>query len=439
MIDGIERGAAALDKEIASGKKSKTKLVHLDEHRKPAAPDLILGDKGQIRPCDYNAKQLIGADPLYAELHFDEFLYRARIGDRDWTDHDDRDALCALQAAHRVPGFTLGHVRNAAMVIAYARKRDSLGEYVTALPVWDSTQRIEMAFADAWGAPDTSLGRAASRNFFIASIARAMRPGAQVDTLWAFEGKQGTRKSAALRALGGRFHAEITAPIGTSDFLRELRGIWIAEMSEMDSLHGRESTTIKRVLSSPSDRFVEKYEKHATAYLRRAVAAATTNECQYWQDSTGARRLVPIPTGEINISMIEENREQWFAEARHLFDSGATWWDYPAEIGAAQNERQQGDPWEDLLRGLIANGRTVTQGYDSVTRQPVTESARWPDGWIASAEIMQTWLRLAAHQQGNSAGARLGRVMRRLGFKPQRSGKARERGWVADTSEAGNE
>ena len=413
-------------------------VAYLDEHRKLDALKLIVGNKNQIKACEYNARQLIGVDPCCADLHFDEFLYRVRMGERDWADHDDRVVLCALQVTHNVPTFTLGQVRNAVMVIAHERKRDSLSDYVASLPVWDGTSRIEHAFSDAWGAPDTPLGRAASRNFFIALLARALRPGAQVDTLWAFEGKQGTRKSASLRALGRGFHAEISAPAGSADFLRELRGIWIAEMSELDSLRGREATTIKRLLSAPVDRYVEKYEKHAVAYPRRAVSVATTNEAAYWQDWTGARRLVPVTTGDINIAMIEENREQWFAEARAQLAQGATWWGFPIEIEAAQEERQQIDPWEDLLRAFMANGRSVTHGYDAATKQPLIEKVSWPDGWIASAAIMRDWLKLVPHQQGASAGVRLGRVMRRLGFGPQRHGKSRERGWVVDTQEGCN-
>ena len=66
----------------------------------------------------------------------------------------------------------------------------------------------------------------------------------------------------------------------------------------------------------------------------------------------------------------------------------------------------------------------------------ISETVAWPSGFISSAEIMRDWLRLAPHQQGAGCGVRLGKVMRRLGFRPERHGKARERGWVpvADTS-----
>lgn len=400
------------------------------------AHNLIRGEKGQIKPCEHNVRQLLAGDDHYAALHLDEFLCRHRLGDRDWTDNDEREALCALQAEHRVSGFTLSQVRNAAMALGFTRRRDSLQDFIAALPNWDNTPRIELAFCEAWGAPDTALTRAASRNLFLAMIARAVKPGAQVDTLWAFEGPQGSFKSRSLRALGGpKFHAEISAQVGTLDFLREMRGLWIAELSEMDSLRGNEASTIKRLLSAPSDRYVEKYERHALAYPRRAVAVATTNEATYWQDSTGARRLVPIRTGEIDIAVIENNREQWFAEARHRYGTGEPWWEFPAEIAVAQDDRQQVDPWEDLLRGLITTGRNVHSGTDSMNR-PLYERVPWPDGWIASAEIMGEWLKLAAHQLGAHSGVRLGRIMKRMGFKPQKGGKGRERGWVKDTQGA---
>lgn len=394
-----------------------------------AADELLRSEAGDIRPCEHNARVLIGDAPQYAELHFDEFLSRLRIAGRDWIDADELELLCWLQRAHGVSRFTLGQARSGARAVAYLRRRDSLREFVESLPTWDGIARIDHAFADAWGAPDDRLTRIAARNFFVAMIARALQPGAKVDTLWTFEGPQGTGKSLALHALGGDFHAEITAPIGTTDFMRELRGIWLAELSELDSLRGREASTVKRLLSAPRDRFVEKYQVHAEAYPRRAIAVASTNEAVYWQDSTGARRLVPITCTDIRIDLIATHRLQWLAEARHLHAAGATWWEFPAGITDAQEARQQTDPWEDVLRAAIAHGRHA--GFDGQGVIP------WPDGAITSAEIMREWLRLEPHQQGQQSSTRLGRVMRRLGYAPTRIGHEQARGWArADTPDA---
>ncbi len=386
------------------------------------AGTLRKSDKGAILACEHNAFVLIAAAAAYAGLHFDDFLARQRLGERDWTDADDLDCLRWLQREHNTR-FNPSHARNAARSVGSSRRRDSLREFVERLPKWDGTPRIEATFTDAWGAPENELMRATGRNFFVALIARALNPGAQVDTVWCFEGPQGTFKSLALRALGGKLHAEISASIGTADFQRELRGLWIAELSELDSLRGREASTVKRILSAPADRFVEKYQTHAQTYLRRAVAVATTNEAAYWEDPTGARRLVPIPCGEIRIDLIKENRLQWFAEALHLYRQPATWWEFPSAIAEAQEDRQQIDPWEDSLRDAIEHGR----------KTELNSTIDWPDGWISTAEIMRDWLRLSAHQQGKASGVRLGKVMRRLGFKPERRGKERERGWAQDT------
>jgi hypothetical protein len=171
--------------------------------RLPSPNDGLLRSKeGDVKPCEHNARVLIAEASQYGDLHYDEFLSRMRYGARDWIDADEIECLCWLQSAHGVSRFTIGQARNGARAVANSRSRDSLREFVETLPRWDGAPRIESAFVDAWGATDDSLTRAASRNFFVACIARALHPGAKVDTLWTFEGPQGTGKSLALHALG---------------------------------------------------------------------------------------------------------------------------------------------------------------------------------------------------------------------------------------------
>jgi putative DNA primase/helicase len=395
---------------------------------------LLTNDKGQVLPCEHNAMVLLGAEPAYAELHFDTFLSRMRFGARDWSDNDDLEAADWLQSTKKVARFSLANARNGARLVAHHRQRDSLLEFVENLPPWDGVARIAMAFADAWGADNTAVLKAASANFFIALIARAVRPGAQVDTLWVFEGPQGIRKSRALRSLGGSFHAEISAPIGTTDFARELRGLWLGEIAELDAFRGREASTMKRILSCPVDRFVEKYEKHAVSYSRRVVCVATTNEGDgvgYWTDSSGARRLIPIRcSGDIRLDVIEALRLQWFAEAKHRYEHHETWWEFPPEILAEQEDRQEVDPWENILRDGIANGRASAYA--------VRED--WPTVPIKTTVIARDWLGLPAHLQGRATATRIGKVMRRLNFEPVRIGDKQDRGWrlMADTQKAGD-
>jgi len=226
-------------------------------------------------------------------------------------------------------------------------------------------------------------------------------------------GTTGQGQVAVHARIGAGFHAEISAGIGTTDFQRELRGLWIAELSELDSLRGKEATTIKRLLLAPVDRFVQKYALNADTYPRRAICVATTNEVAYWQDPTGARRLIPIRCGDIRVDLIEDNRLQWFAEALHLYRTGSTWWVFPVAIADEQEARQQGDAWEDTLREYMTHGRHA--GFDGQVLVP------WPSGWISSATILREWLRLEPSQQSNVCSTRLGKVMRKLGYVPKRS------------------
>src|SRR5262249_41090299 len=150
--------------------------------------------------------------------------------------------------------------------------------------------------------------------------------------IFVFEGPQGALKSTALEKLGGDFYAEISAPIGSADFAREIRAVLIAELGELSALRGREVQQIKQALSRRYDRYVEKYERNPREYPRRCVFVGTTNDETYWHDSTGARRLIPIRVGDIRLDLIANNRMQWFAEALADVRAGKHWHEWPSAI-----------------------------------------------------------------------------------------------------------
>lgn len=390
----------------------------------PPTTNLITSKSGDVRACEYNASMLIACEAKYDGLHFDEFLSRLRIDDRDWRGEDDLDALLWLQRTHDIPTLKLVQVSNAVRALGFVRKKDSLLNFVEELPPWDGVPRIDNALRDAWGAPEDATTRAASANLLKSMIARAVSPGVKADHLLVFEGPQGAGKSRALQALGESFHAEIGAAVGTTDFIRELQGVWLAELSELDSMKGREAATVKRLLSATVDRFVQKYALHAESYPRRAIMVATTNEKLYWQDPTGARRLVAIACGRINVDLIKANRLQWFAEARVRYDAGESWWEYPAAIAEVQEARQQVDPWEDTIQSAMQRGIPGAAG----AVEP------WPKGWIATVVILHRVLRMDPSQANQTHATRLSKVMRRLGYQPLKAGGVR--GWEPDTSRA---
>ena len=66
---------------------------------------------------------------------------------------------------------------------------------------------------------------------------------------------QGIRKSTALRTIAGEYFTDELADLGSKDAVMQTRGVWIIELSELDSLSHAEVARIKAFMSRTTDRF----------------------------------------------------------------------------------------------------------------------------------------------------------------------------------------
>lgn len=298
-------------------------------------------------------------------------------------------------------------VFDAVVVVAHANKKNEVKEWVNRLN-WDGIQRIETSFINHFGSEDTNYTRAVSKNFWISMSARAMSPGCKVDNMVIFEGEQGQFKSTALSIIGGRWYSEVNEHVGSKDFYLCLQGKLLLEISELDSFKKAESTTIKKVLTCRSDRFRPPYGKNSIDYPRQCVFVGTTNDDAYLKDTTGGRRFWPIKTGNINLSDLNRDRDQLFAEALALFRQGVSWWQVPKEQASLEQEnRRQEDPWEAILKEKL---QTVAD--------------------ITITEILTRELAVSYDNLSHSYVMRISKILPLLGFeKYQRSDKARTKAW----------
>lgn len=378
-------------------------------HNVVAAWGLAANDKQ--KPLSTHANIGIALDHSIEMLrgaYYDEFLDKAMVDGRQWRDDDDTGLCMWLQERIGLSGVTPGMVHVVVSRRLLATPRHCVREWLDSL-TWDGEPRIALALEDGWGAepsptqPSDYL-RAISANFFIGLVARVLRPGCQLDTMLVFEGDQGVKKSSALRVLGGAWYMAATESVTSKDFQQSLHGAWLAEIPELDSFSRGDRDRVKSIITIPIDRYRPSYGRHVRDYPRQCVFAGTTNKDDWGNDDTGLRRFWPVRCGEVDLEIILALRDQWFAEAVHLFRAGASWWDTPRLATlTAQRDRQHEDVWTDtVLDWLTLKDETTSAEVliNSPLKFHASDIGRMEQNRISSILSLNGWKRQALRQNG---------------------------------------
>lgn len=386
--------------------------------------DLLRDSYGQVRSLGANAELILAHDAAWVGvLRFNEiansvvfgaappsgFLPR-QVGD-EWTEQDD------VAAVHWLARNWLVNVGETTIggIVALAAKRapfDPLCDSLRSL-VWDGTPRVDSWLTQYLGAQDSPYVRLVGRWWLISAVARAFKPGCQVHHALILEGAQGAGKSTVVQLLAGEdFYLEDVGDVGSIEAAKQLQGMWVVELAELDALRRAEQTTIKRFVSQRTDRYRPSYGRRAQTFARRCVFIGTTNRADYLRDATGGRRFWPVKCGCIALDEVAADRDQLLAEAVALFDAGHAWWPQTDEeralCGSEQAERYDEDIWTQKVAAFVRD-RAAVQTHEVLTELGV-EVAR----------------------MGGENAKRVGAVMLQLGWQQERrrEGGARARRWV---------
>ncbi len=224
---------------------------------------------------------------------------------------------------------------------------------------WDGVPRLDELFVAYFGVEDSPYTRAVASCFALGAVARIYQPGCKVDTIPICEGKQGLKKSTAIKALvGEQWFSDTTIDLSSKDRFENLGGVWIYELAEMETLSRADRGRMKAYTSSPTDRYRPSYGRLTVVRPRSTVFVGTTNEGEYLDDDTGGRRSHPLRCSAIDVDAIRQDRDQLWAEAVARFKDGEQWW-LPAGLEPAAADvvegRRQVDPWEDTLQTYLAS------------------------------------------------------------------------------------
>jgi putative DNA primase/helicase len=241
---------------------------------------------------------------------------------------------------------------------------DPLRDWLRSL-AWDGRQRLDSWLSDYMGVAPSPHAAAAGRMWLISAVARALEHGCQVDHVLVLEGGQGEGKSSALRCLANGFFGNLPSLRDPVRAASAIRGRWIVEIGELDAIKGSAASATKDFISQPTDRFRPAYARMEITSRRSCVFAGTTNEDQYLEDPTGARRYWPVRCTTIDLPSLARDRNLLWAEAVARYDDGQAWWPTPEERAAlaqAAEERQVEDVWEEAILAAAALGEDTTAG-----------------------------------------------------------------------------
>jgi Virulence-associated protein E/Domain of unknown function (DUF3854) len=263
----------------------------------------------------------------------------------EWTDHEDRLAAEWLQRQGILVSVDVAG--QAVQTAARDHGFHPVKTYLRGLR-WDGVNRLDRWLSTYLGTDDNEYSRSVGSRWLISAVARIFQPGAKADCCLILEGQQGIRKSTALRTVAGEHFTDELADLGSKDAAMQTRGVWIIELSELDSLSHAEVARIKAFMSRTTDRFRPPYGMRLVESPRQCVFAGTVNHGTYLRDETGGRRFWPVLCGRIDVDALAGDRDRLWAEAKARFDSGSVWWlDTPDLVQLARDQqeaRYDGDP-----------------------------------------------------------------------------------------------
>jgi hypothetical protein len=337
---------------------------------------------------------------------------------------------------------SLKNLNEALDSLAYSNRFNPVVKYLDSLS-WDGTPRVEKLFGHYMNCGVDAYTRGVSKAFMVGAVSRIRRPGCKFDTMVVLKGPQGWNKSTALRKLfGDSYYSDANlGPLTNKDASMKLRGLWVFEFSEIESLRRHEVNVLKSFISLQTDRQRDPYERRVSDVPRSTVFAGTVNEGGYLGDATGGRRFWPLELRKpIDVTALEADRDQLWAEAAQMESDGVSRV-LPKALWAVAGERQDAetieDPWTDALRdyldrrAALAAGGAVDDDDATADDEDAFGATPPPADKVHTCDLFAE-LGIAAKDQSRLMTNRLRSVMESgLGWKHKRAVR------VGDANKAG--
>lgn len=327
-------------------------------------------------------------------------------------------------------------IMKSAMAVACQQLRfDSARQWAEGL-VWDGQRRVDTAMSRYFGCADSEYGRAVARYLFTALAGRAMEPGCQADMVPVLVGRQGARKTSAVRALAPIPQSFVAIDLSKrdDDLSRRLRGKLVAEWPELRGLRGREVTAVRAWITTKWESWIEKYETKERTFGRRFIAIGTANEDELLDDSEGERRWLPLTVeGDIDVEGLERDCQQLWAEGVAMWRAGGVHWRQAEELARGEHWKYKVlDDWTPKIKQWLEE-TAVAVGQPVFGGEQITGKPRG-DAPFETHDIATRCLGIGYDRLDKKVRNRIAGVLKELGYVSKTVWDGRNvRKWVRPT------
>lgn len=368
---------------------------------------------GKPLPTLLNVSIILREDERFVgRASFDEFKQQVHLDGEPLTDEAETGLTLQIAEIYGLNAKTT-MVREALVHVAREAGFHRVREYLEGLE-WDGTLRAETWLSTYLGVEDTPLHREYALRFLIGAVARVLDPGCKVDTTLTLAGPQGAGKSTTFSILAVRpeWFCDSALHFGNKDAYENLRGVWLYELAELDSLRRSRSSAIKAFLSARIDHYRPSYGRNKIEVPRQNVFVGSTNEEEFLKDTTGSRRFWPVSIVRCDRDALLRDRDQLWAEAVMHYRAGEPWWlsedGERARVEASERFREV-DAWE----------------------QPIIEWLKRQTGPFSVADLLDGAIKKETAHQARGDTMRAAGILAQLGYskKQRRIGGRRAMYW----------
>jgi predicted P-loop ATPase len=263
------------------------------------------------------------------------------------------------------------------------------------------------------------------RNFMIASVRRAYKPGKPVEEVYVLQGGQGIGKSTvweifgsgAVKGGGGTpgqekwYDNTLTADVQNKDELLKLRRCWIQEWAELDKATSvTKAGNLKAFITTSMDRYRAPYDREQGEYPRHCMVVASVNKSDFLVDEENRRFcVIPLPQ-RIDTKRLQEVRNRLWAAAVAAYKAGVPH-DIPREIQLIQAEENKAykeeHPWTPVIAlWLETPGNAIAM--DSPSGQPAH--------WTNTSMVLSRCLNIEVARQSQKERRPVSAILRELGW-----------------------